>query len=133
VVSPNGGGSPILTQTGYDGYVTLTGLQAGSYSVTEKDYEWCKATSSKVDAAGNVLIEDGQETVVTIYNCTPENGKKQPPVKTFPNTGAGSAQHGSDDEIILLGSMLALAKVMVLLALRAKGLSLQMVAARIIR
>ena len=133
VVTPNGGGSPILTQTGYDGYVTLTGLQAGSYTVTEKDYEWCKATASKVDADGNIVIEDGQETVLTVYNCTPENGKKEPPVKKFPNTGAGSTQHGGDDEIILLGSMVALAKVMVLLALRAKGLSLQMVAARLTR
>jgi len=25
------------------------------------------------------LIEEGQETVLTVYNCTPENGKKEPP------------------------------------------------------
>jgi hypothetical protein len=131
VVSATSGGSPVLTQTGYDGSVTLAGLEPGAYSVTEKDYEWCKATSSKIDGDGNVVIEKGQETVLTVYNCTPDSPKKEPPVKKFPNTGAGSTQPGGDDEIILLGALAVLAKLMVVIALRGKGVSLQTVAARI--
>ena len=132
VVSPLGGGSPILTQTGPGGYVDVSGLTPGAYKVTEKDYEWCKAVSTKVDSDGNVVIEEGQETVLKVYNCTPE-GKKNPPVKKFPDTGAGDLQPSADDEMILLGGMLVLAQVMMMVALRGKGVTFQSVVARIKR
>ena len=101
----DGTGSPILTQTGPGGFVDVIGIDAGSYSVTEKDYTWCKAVSSKVDAEGNVVVEEGQETILTVYNCIPPDSTKPatPVVVTkFPNTGAGPIQHSSDDEMILL-------------------------------
>jgi hypothetical protein len=133
VVSATAGGGPILTQTGSDGQVTLTGLAAGSYGVTEKDYEWCKAVSSKVDGAGNLVVEEGQETVLTVYNCTPEKGKKNPPVTKFPNTGAGNDQSTGDDDLIILGGLAVLAQVMMMAALRGKGITLQTAMARITR
>lgn len=133
VVAPLGGGGPILTETGPGGFADLNGLTAGAYQVTEKDYEWCKAVSSRVDAEGNVVIEEDQETVLKVYNCTPDTGKKDPPVKKFPNTGAGNFQPGTDDELILLGGILILAQVMMIAALRGKGVSLATVAARIRR
>ena len=132
VVTATGGGSPILTQTGGGGYVDITGLAAGSYTVTEKDYQWCKAVSSKVDGAGNIVIEDGQETILTVYNCTPGKGKT-PPVKEFPNTGAGDSHGSGQDDVILLGSLIVLAQVMMLVALRSKGLTMQTTIARIKR
>jgi hypothetical protein len=133
VVTSTGGGSPLLTQTGGDGRVTLTGLAAGSYGVTEKDYEWCKAISSSVDAEGNIVIAEGQETVLTVYNCNADHGKKDPPVKKFPNTGAGDFQSAGDDDFILLGSLAAIAQAMMAIALRMRGVTLQTAMTRINR
>ena len=121
------------SRTRFDGTSLQTEYAPATDEPVPLNREVLPLAGQSLDAEGNVVIEDGQETVVTIYNCTPENGKKQPPVKKFPNTGAGSTQRGGDDEIILLGSMVALAQIAMLLALRAKGVSLQMVAARIIR
>ena len=134
VISPLGGGGSILTETGPGGFSALSGLAAGAYSVTEKDYVWCKAVSSRVDADGNVVIEEGQETVLEVYNCTGDTEtEKDPPVKKFPNTGAGDLTPGADDEIILLGGIVVLAQVMMLVALRGKGVTLQSAVARIRR
>lgn len=125
VISPTSGGGSILTETGPGGYVDITGLPAGSYEVNEKDYEWCKAVASKVDEYGNVVVEEGQETILTVYNCTGNEGKKDPPVKKFPNTGAGDFQTSSDDEMILLASLAAIAFAMMGMALRMKTVSLE--------
>jgi hypothetical protein len=133
VVTSLDGGDPILSETGPGGYIALSGLQAGAYSLTEPGYEWCKAVSTRVDAEGNILIEEGQETVVTIYNCTPDGGKKQPPAKKFPNTGAGEMGTGDLDDVILLGSLIVLAQVMLIASLRMKGVTLNTVVARIKR
>jgi len=121
VTKTDGSLSPILTQTGPGGFVDVVGLPAGAYAVNEKDYTWCKAVASKVDSDGNIVIEDGQETILTVYNCTDTTTKKDPTpvvVTKFPNTGAGAAVgQGSDDDMILLISAL-------LVALGAMGIGL---------
>jgi hypothetical protein len=133
VVTSKGSGDSILTQTGPGGFVDVIGLPAGAYSVSEKDYEWCKAVSSKVDGEGNVLIEEGQETILTVYNCSADEGKKQPPATKFPNTGAGDVKSGETDDLILLGSLIVLAQVMLLASLRMKGVTLSTAVERIKR
>lgn len=109
VSNADGSGGSILTETGPGGFVDVIGLPAGSYSVTEKDYEWCKAISTKVDAYGNVVVEEGQETILTVFNCTKQTDdeEKKPPTK-FPNTGAGLASDNHDDTMILLAVVAAL-------------------------
>ncbi len=133
VTATSGEGDPIFTQTGNDGYVGLTGLGAGTYDVSEVDYTWCKAVSSKVDEHGNVVIEEGQETILTVYNCTGDEVKKDPPVKKFPNTGAGDFSATSDDEMILLASLTAIALAMMGFAIRMKGFSFDTAIVRIKR
>ena len=109
VTATDGSSSPILTETGPGGFVDVIGLPAGSYTVSEKDYEWCKAVSTNVDADGNVVVEEGQETILTVFNCT-DKPTKNPPVKQFPNTGAGmTSERGTGDELIVLLGMVAVA------------------------
>jgi hypothetical protein len=119
-----GGGYSELVETGASGSVTLHDLAAGSYEVSETDYEWCKAVATKVDGLGNIVIEEGEETVLTVYNCTgSDKGKKDETVTKFPNTGAGSFDAASDDEMILLTAVAA-ALAMMGFALRMGGASL---------
>jgi len=89
LVESAAGGSPILVETGPSGSVSLN-LPEGAWTVTEKDYEWCKAVASKVDVDGTILTESGEETTLTVYNCNADTGKKNPPVTKFPNTGSGA-------------------------------------------
>ena len=89
VEAASGEGDPIQVETGPGGSVSLN-LPEGAWTVTERDYEWCKAAASNVDADGTILTESGEETTLTVYNCNADTGKKNPPVTTFPNTGSGA-------------------------------------------
>ncbi len=84
-----------FTETGPSGSVTLSVPGGWALAVEEVDYEWCKAVASNVDADGNVLIEAGEETTLTIYNCNADTGTKNPPVTKFPNTGSGSTANAA--------------------------------------
>ncbi|MGI8477300.1 MAG: hypothetical protein ACR2OO_13155, partial [Thermomicrobiales bacterium] len=88
-LSATGGGAPILFTTGADGTYGLS-LPAGAWTLKEIGREWCRAQSSDVDGAGNLVTSDGHDSVVTIYNRGPGK-KKEPPVRQFPNTGSGPA------------------------------------------
>lgn len=89
LVESAAGGSPILVETGPSGSVSLN-LPEGAWTVTEKDYEWCKAVASDVDVDGTILTKPNHETTLTVYNCNADTGEKNPPVKKFPNTGSGA-------------------------------------------
>lgn len=103
------GGDPILFSTGGDGTATLH-LPASSWALTESGRPWCRAESADLDASGDVVTSDGHESVVTVFNCGPGK-KKEPPVKRFPNTGAGTTVSSASHGFPALASLLALSIV----------------------
>jgi hypothetical protein len=96
--------------------VTFTGLANGAYGLKETTGDWCKAEADHVDASGNVLVVNGGNTNVYIYNCGPKN------VHTLPSTGTG----GAGSSLPLTGWAMALLAV----ALLAGGVTLKPVVAR---
>jgi hypothetical protein len=117
VEASNGAGDPIYFTTGWDGTAQLF-LNAGAYTLTETDRQWCKAKSDQVDADGNLVVYDGQTSYVTVFNCGPGK-EKEPPVKKFPNTGAGEmvSERGLDNTGTM-GMLFSLGMVGALIALR---------------
>jgi hypothetical protein len=72
--------------TNGDGQILFSGLADGAYGLDETNGNWCHAEADQVDAKGNVLVKNGANTDVFIYNCT---AKK--PVTGLPTTGVGPA------------------------------------------
>jgi hypothetical protein len=107
------------TQTGTTGnnsQVAFSGLANGAYGLKETTGDWCKAEADHVDASGNVLVVNGGNTNVYIYNCGPKG------VHTLPSTGTG----GTGSSLPLTGWAMALLAV----ALLAGGVTLKPVVAR---
>jgi hypothetical protein len=78
-------GATLNGKTGNNSQVVFTGLGNGAYALKETTGDWCKAEADHVDASGNVLVVNGGNTNVYIYNC----GAKE--VNTLPSTGTGDA------------------------------------------
>ena len=94
-------GSALSGKTGSDGRLVFKGLSDGAYSLKETTGDWCKAEADHVDAKGNVLVQNGGNSTVYIYNC---GGKA---INTLPATGiAATGQGGST--FPFLGWVLAL-------------------------
>jgi hypothetical protein len=72
-------------ETGSDGRLVFHGLDEGSYDLDELDGAWCKAESDRVNGQGELLVEDGENTNVYIYNCGVDL------VTELPSTGTGPA------------------------------------------
>ena len=73
------------------GRATWTSLAPGEYWLDEQGGDWCYLASDHLADDGNWLtVDDGEETVVHVYNCSDEpsgQGKvPQTPTK-YPNTG----------------------------------------------
>ena len=80
------GGAPVATGSANpQGILTFTGLKNGAYSLDETTGDWCYAEADRVDAGGNVLVSNGGNTDVFIYNCSTSR------VRTLPSTGVGSS------------------------------------------
>jgi hypothetical protein len=69
--------------TNVDGILLFYSLSDGGWGLKETTGNWCHAEADRVDANGNVLVVDGGNTDVFIYNC----GKKS--IAVLPSTGAG--------------------------------------------
>ena len=69
--------------TNSSGILTFTNLSNGAYSLDETTGDWCHAEADRVDSAGNVLVQNGDENNVYIYNCSLQN------VDNLPSTGTG--------------------------------------------
>lgn len=77
-------GRPIAVgTTNASGILKYTNLANGAYSLDETTGDWCHAEADRVDSAGNVLVSNGGNTDVYIYNCSLKN------VGTLPSTGTG--------------------------------------------
>ncbi|MEA2510925.1 MAG: large repetitive protein [Thermomicrobiales bacterium] len=98
--------------TNGDGELVFTGLADGAYGLDETSADWCHAESDIVDAAGNVVVEDGADTDVFIYNCTTKQ------VRTLPSTGVGPVTAGPVAGSGIWAMAGGLVGVLLLLALR---------------
>jgi sortase (surface protein transpeptidase) len=99
LVSVPGGTAYGTGTTNAAGHYTWGNLDAGSYRLDELSAQPCKATSTKVDATGNIRVDAGEATIVKVYNCSPPSPPttpgappvaKPPPGKVpgkYPNTG----------------------------------------------
>jgi hypothetical protein len=77
-------GQPIAVgTTGSNGILMFTNLANGAYNLDETSGDWCHAEADRVDSAGNVLVQNGGENNVYIYNCSLQN------VDNLPSTGTG--------------------------------------------
>ena len=75
-------GTSTAGTTGTDGRVVFSGLANGAYGLDETSGDWCRAEADRVDANGNVRVENGGNTNVYVYNCSKR-------VRTLPATGSG--------------------------------------------
>jgi hypothetical protein len=78
------GDTVVSGTTNADGILLFFKLSDGAWGIKEDPGSWCHAEADSVDASGNVLVSNGGNTDVFIYNC----GKKAA-VNTLPGTGAG--------------------------------------------
>ncbi len=85
------GASIASGQTNANGILAFVRLADGSYGLDLAQGTWCHATSRGVDATGNLLVANGGNTDVFIYQCTA--------VTALPSTGTGSGGTLSLQEI----------------------------------
>ena len=84
-------GRPIAVgATDARGVLTYTQLANGAYNLDETTGNWCHAEADRVDAAGNVLVVNGGNTDVYIYNCSIGQ------VGTLPSTGTGVSRAATE-------------------------------------
>jgi hypothetical protein len=90
-------GRPIAVgSTDSKGVLRFTGLANGAYSLDETTGDWCHAEADRVDSAGNVLVHNGGNTDVYIYNCSLKQVGTLPSTGTGPAATAGAADFDAD-------------------------------------
>lgn len=100
-----------------NGKLVFGGLADGAYGLDETSADWCHAEADIVDASGNVIVQNGANTDVFIYNCTTKQ------VSTLPTTGAGPLAAGSAAGSGLWALVGGIAGLLMLLALRQRRLA----------
>ncbi|MBA3336640.1 MAG: hypothetical protein H0T49_03640 [Chloroflexia bacterium] len=81
-LSTPGGAAFASGQTNANGILAFVRLANGAYDLDLAQGTWCFATSDRVDASGNLLVANGGNSDVFIYQCTA--------VTALPSTGTGS-------------------------------------------
>jgi hypothetical protein len=82
------------------GVLVFAELPDGYYELTQDDGVWCKAAAERVDSRSRVIVRDGANTDVFIYEC----GQ----VRNLPDTGSGTAHLGGSsmqDASVLLAAL----------------------------
>ncbi len=69
------------------GVAVFTGLPNEYYDVKQSEGAWCRAKAERVDAQSRVIVANGGNTDVFLYQCNQEIG--------LPNTGSGPAASDS--------------------------------------
>lgn len=93
------GGAVVDTKT-TDGFgkIIWIDVEPGNYWLDEHDRSWCAIGSDKLAAdKESFVVEQGQETLVKVYNCTSSTtpgGKTGKQPTKYPNTGVGPATDG---------------------------------------
>lgn len=91
------------------GVLTFARLQNGHYELTEETGAWCRATADRVDSESRVIVADGANTDVVIYQCNA--------TKSLPSTGSGTQISSTDRNAVVMFAILAMVVVSAALAL----------------
>lgn len=65
------------------GVLVFNGLPDGFYALKQQTGQWCHATADRVDSQSRVIVANGKNTDVFLYQCTT--------VTALPSTGSGAA------------------------------------------
>lgn len=109
--SQQGGDQP-YTQTltpNDQGVAVFTGLPNDYYEIKQSEGAWCRARAERVDAQSRVIVANGGNTDVFLYQCNQDVG--------LPNTGAGPA--ASEPSMHLMSSLTLGAAALPLFAIAA--------------
>lgn len=83
LTSVKSGGTTQTIKTDTNSKALFSGLADGTYRLDQVNGDWCKAQADRVDANGNVIVENGGNTNVYVYDCNVQG------VDTLPATGSG--------------------------------------------
>ncbi len=84
------GAITLSAPTDADGVTVFSALPDGFYTLEQSEGIWCKARAERVDSQSRVIVEDGQNTDVFLYQCTD--------VTQLPSTGTGPSISPMDDD-----------------------------------
>lgn len=87
-------GAIVEGTTPSSGKLVFANLANGAYALDETSGDWCHAEADHVDASGNVLVVEGGNTDVFIYNCSKQ-------VTSLPSTGVGPADGGLESGTLM--------------------------------
>jgi len=94
--------------TAQNGILVFAKLKDGHYELTQQTGAWCKATADRVDSESRVIVADGANTDVVIYQCNAAT--------SLPSTGTGTQISSNDRNTVVTFAMLALVIVAAALA-----------------
>lgn len=98
VTSSGGGVNQTLTPDA-NGVAVFTGLPNEYYAVKQSEGAWCRAKAERVDSQSRVIVANGGNTDLFLYQCNQEIG--------LPDTGAGPIASGpgaTSSESLMLGA-----------------------------
>ena len=108
ITSSNGAVTQTLTPNA-EGVAVFSGLPNEYYEIKQSEGAWCRAKAERVDAQSRVIVANGGNTDLFLYQCNQELG--------LPNTGAGPAATTPGQGSELMGSFALGAVAMPLLAI----------------
>ncbi|MGC4191722.1 MAG: hypothetical protein QM589_11270 [Thermomicrobiales bacterium] len=92
-----------------NGVLVFAKLKDGHYTLKQESGAWCKATADRVDSESRVIVADGTNTDVVIYQCNATT--------SLPSTGTGTQISSNDRNTVVTFAVLALVVVSAALAL----------------
>lgn len=95
--------------TAQNGVLVFAKLKDGHYTLKQESGAWCRATADRVDSESRVIVADGANTDVVIYQCNATT--------SLPSTGTGTQISSNDRNTVATFAVLALVIVSVLLAM----------------
>lgn len=98
--------------TDKSGVLVFKGLADGHFALNQDKGSWCRAVADRVDSQSRVIVGDGGNTDVVLYQCNQ--------VTTLPDTGTGTPISRNDGN----GSYSAMLLTAIGLAVLAGGISL---------
>ena len=94
--------------TAKNGVLTFPRLKDGHYTLKQESGAWCRATADRVDSESRVIVADGANTDVVIYQCNATT--------SLPSTGTGTQISSNDRDTVVTFAVLALVLVSAALA-----------------
>lgn len=115
-ITPGGASTSVDGTPDARGVHVFTALADGFYELEQNEGTWCRAVADRVDSKSRVIVRNGENTDVVLYQCSA--------VARLPTTGTGpggtvtvSEQSGFDTTEIVALALMVVAVPIVILAL----------------